>query len=155
MRITTRALGEIELAEGQIIEMPSGMIGFPAAHRYALIPFEDSEVPFLWWQCLDEPSLSFIVIDPLLIYPDYEVALPAAEFEDIALASVSDGAVYVVVTVPKDPSDMTVNLMGPLVINQSARRAKQLVLTDSRYTTRHPVLRREAPGHACANSQNG
>ncbi len=155
MKITTKALGEIEIAEEQTIEMPSGMIGFPAIQRFALIPFADPEVPFLWWQCLDEPALSFIVIDPALIAPEYEVAVPAEEFEDIELKTAADGSVYVVVTVPEDPRDMTVNLMGPVVINHSARKAKQLVLTDPGYTTKHRVLRQETPGHACANSQNG
>ena len=153
MKISSKALGEVELAEEQIIEIPSGMIGFPALRRYALLPFDDPGVPFLWWQCVDEPSLCFILIDPTLVCPDYEIALPAEEFEDIELGSALDGSVYAVVTVPSDPREMTVNLVGPLVVNLSTRKAKQLVLTDSRYTTRHPVIRREAPGHACANSQ--
>ncbi len=153
MKITSRTLGEIELADEQIVEMPSGMIGFPAFNRYALVPFADSDVPFLWWQCIDDPSVCFILIDPALVYPDYEVAVPHEELEDIRLKAASEGSVYVVVTVPSDPRQMTVNLMGPIVINRSARKAKQLVLTDPRYTTKHRLLREEAPGHACANSQ--
>ena len=153
MKIKTRTLGEIEFSEEQVMEMPSGMIGFPSLHRYLLFPFDDPEVPFLWWQCIDDPMLCFIMIDPSLVCPDYEVALSADEFEDIDLRSASDGSVYVVVTVPADPREMTVNLMGPIVINHSARKAKQLVLTDPRYTTKHRVLRQEAPDHACADSQ--
>ena len=153
MKIKSKAFGEVEIDEGKISEMPSGMIGFPALHRYALIPFPDPQVPFLWWQCIDEPSVSFILIDPALIFPDYEVAVSADELEDIELKSAAEGTVYVVVTVPNDPREMTVNLMGPVVINHSARKAKQLVLSDPRYTTKHRVLQREAQGHACANSQ--
>jgi len=153
MKIKSKAFGEIEIDERKIMEMPSGMIGFPTLHRYALIPFPDPQVPFLWWQCIDESSVSFILIDPALIYPDYEVAVPAEELEDIELKSPTEGTVYVVVTVPNDPREMTVNLMGPVVINHSARKAKQLVLSDTRYATKHRVLQREAQGHACANSQ--
>ncbi len=151
MKIISKALGEIEIANDSIIEMPSGMIGFPALHRYTLIPFPNPDVPFFWWQCADDPTLCFILIDPGLVCPDYEVVLPAEELADIELKA-SEGSVYAVVTVPSDPREMTVNLMGPIVINHSVRKAKQLVLTDPRYTTRHRVLR-EAPGHACANSQ--
>ncbi|UCD56535.1 MAG: flagellar assembly protein FliW [Candidatus Hydrogenedentota bacterium] len=153
MKIASKALGEIELAEEQIIEMPSGMIGFPALRRYALIPFANPDVPFLWWQCVDEPSICFLLIDPTLVCPDYEVALPFEEFEDIGLKSAFQGSVYVVVTVPGDPHEMTVNLMGPIVVNDSLHKAKQFVLSDPRFTTKHRVLRRETPGHACANSQ--
>jgi flagellar assembly factor FliW len=152
-KITSRALGEIQIDEKQIIEMPSGMIGFPELHRYALIPFAEPDVPFLWWQCVDEPSISFILVDPMLMYPDYKVVVSPEELEDIELKSAAEGTVYVVTTVPADPREMTVNLMGPLVINHSARRAKQLVLSDPRYTTKHRVLQRESQDHACANSQ--
>lgn len=150
MKITSRVLGEIEFGEDRIIEMPSGMIGFPEYHRYVLIPLADPDVPFLCWQCIENTDLCFILIEPTTIYPDYEVALPVENFEDIELKSALEGSVYVVVTVPKDPRKMTVNLMGPLVINHSARKAKQLVLTDPRYTTKHRILQPEAPGHACA-----
>ena len=153
MKITSRVLGEIEFGEDQIIEMPSGMIGFPEWHRYILMPFADSDVPFMCLQCIDNVALCFVLIEPALIYPDYEVVLPVEEFEDIELKSALKGSVYVVITVPDNPREMTANLMGPIVINHSARKAKQLVLTDPRYTTKHRVLQPEAPGHACASSE--
>jgi flagellar assembly factor FliW len=152
-KMVSKALGEIEFTEDQVIEMPSGMVGFPEHHRFVLIPFADPEVPFLSWQCVDDPALCFILIDPALIYPDYEVTVPVEEFEDIHLKSSLEGSVYVVVTVPADPREMTVNLMGPIVVNHSSGKAKQLVLADPRYTTKHRVLHPEAPGHACARSE--
>ena len=155
MKIANRALGEVEVAEDQIIEMASGMIGFPELRRYVLLPFANPDVPFLWWQCVDDFSVCFLLIDPALVYPGYEIRLPKEELEDIELEEASEGSAYVVVTVPSDPREMTVNLMGPIVGNKSARKAKQLVLTDPRYTTKYRVLQREAPGHhACANSQS-
>ena len=154
MKIESKTLGEIEIPDEDIIEMQSGMIGFPAWHRYALVPFSEPEAPFVYWQCLDNPPLCFILIDPSLIFPDYEVALPAEEFEGIEIKSAGEGTVHVVVTIPSDPREMTANLMGPLVVNRSARKAKQLVLADPRYTTKHNILKREATDHACANSEN-
>jgi flagellar assembly factor FliW len=155
MKITTRVLGEIELTDEQIVDMPSGMIGFPGRLRYALIPFADAKVPFLYWQCIDDLSLCFILIDPTLIDPGYTISLPADQLEEIELTSTEEGSVYAVVTVPADPRELTANLMGPIVINKSARKARQLVLTDARYSTRHRVLRREAPDDARADSQAG
>jgi len=153
IKIVSKALGEIEINESLIIDMPSGMVGFPELHRFVMIPFADPEVPFLSWQCIDDPALCFIVIDPAIIYPDYEVAVSVEEIEDIELKSSREGAVYVVVTVPANPREMTVNLMGPIVVNQSSCKAKQIVLGDPRYTTKHRVLQPEAPGHACASSE--
>ena len=154
MKVETRVLGEIELLEDQVIEMPSGMIGFPEQNRYAFVAFDDPEIPFIYWQNIEDPLLCFILVDPALLFPDYEVVLPAESLEDIELKSADDGSVYVVVTIPSDPQEMTANLMGPLIVNRSARKARQIVLSDPRYTTKHLIIKREAPGHACANSEN-
>ena len=154
MKIISSALGEVEAAEDQIFEMPGGMIGFPRLRRYALIPFPDKDVPFSWWQSLDDPSLSFILIDPSLVFPDYQVNASAGDLDEIELSDPARGAVFAVVTIPENPRDMTVNLMGPLVVNRSAGKARQLVLTDSRYQTKHRVVPAEAAGHACAQSQS-
>jgi flagellar assembly factor FliW len=35
---------------------------------------------------------------------------------------------------------MTANLQGPVLVNGENRWAKQLVLTNSQYHTRHPLL---------------
>jgi len=129
------------------------MIGFPSLRRFALIAFPDKDVPFFWWQALDNPSLCFVLVDPALVFPEYRVDAPAGDLEEIVLTSPTKAIVYVVVTIPENPRDMTVNLMGPLVLNSSSKKAKQLVLMDSRYSTKHRLLPVEACDHACAHSQ--
>ena len=48
---------------------------------------------------------------------------------------------YVVVNIPKGaPEKMTADLAGPILINNKAREAVQLVLVDSLYSHRHPLL---------------
>jgi flagellar assembly factor FliW len=46
--------------------------------------------------------------------------------------------IYCTLTVGGDGL-ITANLLGPLVINPRTRRGRQLVLTESGYSTRHPV----------------
>jgi flagellar assembly factor FliW len=154
MEIQSKALGEIAVSEDQIFDMPAGMIGFPHLHRFALIPFADKDVPFFWWQSLDEASLCFILIEASLVCPDYHVIATTGDLAEIELSDAREGQIFVVVTVPENPREMTVNLMGPLVVNQSAGKAEQLVLMDSRYTTKHRLLPAEASDHACAHSEN-
>ncbi|RJP26187.1 MAG: flagellar assembly protein FliW [Candidatus Abyssobacteria bacterium SURF_5] len=154
MKISSKALGEIEVAEQQCFEMPAGMIGFPRLRRYALVPFPDSDVPFFWWQSLEDASLCFVLIDPGLVFSDYQVSVSAEELAEIELSEPASATVLAVVTIPENPRDMTVNLMGPLVINRAAGKAAQLVLTDSRFTTKHRILPAEASDHACAHSQS-
>lgn len=153
MKVISKAIGEVDVAEDSVFHVPAGMIGFPDARHYALIPFPDKEVPFFWWQSMDGPSPCFVVFDPALVFSDYRVDVPASDLEEIELASAEQATVLVVVTIPENPREMTANLMGPLVVNQSARKAKQLVLLDSRYTTKHRLIPAEASDHACAHSE--
>jgi flagellar assembly factor FliW len=47
----------------------------------------------------------------------------------------------VLVIVNKVGDQLTANLLGPLVIGAHSRLGRQLVLSDKRYGTRHPLLR--------------
>jgi flagellar assembly factor FliW len=51
------------------------------------------------------------------------------------------------VTIPKNPLEMTANLMAPLVVDCRSRVGRQLVLDTGRFSTRHPLL---PPGDANA-----
>ena len=46
--------------------------------------------------------------------------------------SPADVALFVIVTIPSDPTAMTVNLMAPVVVDVRTRRSRQLVLEDGR-----------------------
>jgi flagellar assembly factor FliW len=49
---------------------------------------------------------------------------------------------YVVVNIPKgSPEKMTANLIGPILINIRNSQAVQLVLADSPYSHRFPLLK--------------
>jgi flagellar assembly factor FliW len=47
-----------------------------------------------------------------------------------------------IVTIPTDPTRMTVNLMAPVVVDLRTRRAKQIVLDDPRCAPDHLVVPR-------------
>jgi flagellar assembly factor FliW len=44
----------------------------------------------------------------------------------------ADVALFVIVTIPLDPTAMTVNLMAPVVVDVRTRTSRQLVLEDAR-----------------------
>ncbi len=50
---------------------------------------------------------------------------------------------------PGDVRAMTANLQAPLVINPATRLGKQVILTDERFSLRHPVFgpAEVRPGH--------
>jgi len=63
--------------------------------------------------------------------------------EDAAALGIEDpddAGILAIVTLPARLEEMTANLLGPIVVNVRTRRAKQVVLDDPRYHTRHRLL---------------
>ena len=66
------------------------------------------------------------------------------DLEELSIKKQEEVQVYNIVTIPHDPKEMTVNLMAPIIINTSNLRGKQIVLNESEYGTKHPLLKKEA-----------
>ena len=119
--------------------MPEGMLGFSEITRYVMIQHRDGS-PFLWYQAVDEPNLAFVVVDAFTFFPDYEVIMSSEDVEVLNCDKPGDLAVFLVVVIPDNPEDMTANLRGPLVVNVSNKVAKQVVLTDEKYSPHHSIM---------------
>jgi flagellar assembly factor FliW len=92
-------------------------------------------------QSTDDPDVAFVIIEPAVFWPDYQVQVEAEALAEIGpIDDPGDVAIYAIVTVPRDVAKMTANLQAPLMINRKTRRGKQVVLTDGNYYTRHPIL---------------
>ncbi len=138
MVIETSRFGSVDVDENRLITFPKGVLGFPKQQSYALIQTGE-ESSFFWLQAVDRPDLAFVVCDPRLFVPDYRVPIRADELAQLGLEDPAGAQVFVIVN--KVDDSLTGNLQGPLVINCETRVAKQLVLSDRRYTTRHPLMR--------------
>ncbi len=138
MRIETTRFGEVDIAEESILHMPDGMLGFECYKRFVLL--EDKPgVEFKWLQAVDNPALAFIVIDPMAFFPDYEMNLTDEEAESLDIRDASEAVVLTTVTVNKEEGKVTANLLGPVVINSRTLQARQIVLQDDRYGTKHII----------------
>lgn len=140
LKIKTSRFGTIEIEESQIIHMPDGMIGFPEFKNYLLLEHK-KDSPFWWWQSLESPTLAFVLTDPLLFKPDYEVQISAEDGELLHIKEIKEGLkTLVVVNISKDnPPVITANLLGPLVINVGKRLARQIIQFQSTYSHRFPL----------------
>jgi flagellar assembly factor FliW len=140
LKINTSRFGTIEIEEKQVIRMPEGMIGFPDFRNYVLLEHK-KESPFWWWQSLDAPSLAFVLTDPLLFQPDYEVQISKEDADILQVGGASEGLkTFVVVNISKDnPPLITANLLGPIVINVAKRVACQIIQFQSSYSHRFPL----------------
>lgn len=139
MIIQTTRFGELEIREEDIYTFPEGLLGFSHVKKFVVVE-NPSGGPFLWLQAVEHPAIAFVITNPLLIKPDYTVAVKKEELAVIKLERSEDGEVHVILTVPSDPLKTTANLMGPLVFNVKERLGKQIVLSDVGYTTKYPVF---------------
>jgi flagellar assembly factor FliW len=138
MLLETRQFGSIEITEEDIIRFPKGILGFESLEQYVIIDHADSQ-PFRWLQCVDAPDLAFVVVNPVIFFPNYRVEVHAKEVADIDVEDPHDVEILVIVTIPQQIENMGINLQGPILINMASRMAKQLVLTSSEYTVQHSI----------------
>ncbi|MEL3908501.1 MAG: flagellar assembly protein FliW [Treponemataceae bacterium] len=138
MKIETKSMGLVEISEDQKITMPEGFYGFEDCHDFALIDSE--QPPFFWMQSLEDKSLAFIVIDPFLFRPDYELDIDDESLKPIEATSPENLLVFALVTVPADGSPITANLQGPLIINKANKKAMQVVAGGEKWKTKHDII---------------
>ena len=141
MKYETARFGSLEIRDQDIIVFPDALYGFDQEKEFALLPLDPNiESPMEWLQSLKTRELAFIVTDPFLFVPEYEMVLSDSERTQLEIESTESVIVRVIVTIPKVHTEMTANLVAPLVIHQKNRLAKQIVLTSAEYNTKHPLI---------------
>jgi flagellar assembly factor FliW len=154
MFVRTARLGPletIEVPEDARLTFPAGLPGFEDYTAFALIE-DEYYAPFSWLQALDDPYISFLVVPPACVVPEYELDIADEDCESLRLDEDVEPRLYCIVTVPGDVQALTANLKAPVVINPARRRGKQIIRTDERYSLREPVMQgvaEEAGVHSC------
>ena len=138
MKVATKAYGLIDVDERQKIVFPHGLFGFETLRDFLLLDAERQ--PFYWLQSMDVEQVAFILVNPFLFRPDYEVNISNEELAEIDIHAPEKALIFSIVTIPPDDSPMTANLQGPLVINRDNRTGKQAVLSDARWKTKHDIM---------------
>ena len=147
MNVQTTRFGVVEIDESKIIRFDPGLLGFSDYNRYVLLQPDDDAV-FFWLQCVETPELAFVVTDPSLWVSGYEVPIKREQMDEFGLRSLEEAQVLVIVN--KRDDVLTANMQGPIVINTDGMRGHQLVLADRTWSTRHEILRIEAPARAAS-----
>lgn len=141
MNITTKVFGEITIDDDKIIEFPNGIIGFPELTQFALV--HDSEkgtgTTIHWLQSLQEPAFAMPVLDPLLVCSEYNPEVDVELLQSLGTLVPDETLVLVTVTVPKDLTQMTINLKGPFVINVAEKKAAQVIVEGDKYQVKFPI----------------
>ncbi|TVQ76253.1 MAG: flagellar assembly protein FliW [Bradymonadales bacterium] len=141
MKIESKRFGCLEVKEDRIIRLKGGLLGFSELENFVLLDDAgDPSLPFKWLVSTDQPEYGFLVTDPGIFFKDYVFDLPQEEAKGLGVQAEGDIQVLVLLTVPSDPKMITANLKGPIVINTRTLAAKQLVLGNSDFVTKHYIF---------------
>lgn len=140
LNIKTGRFGTLNIQEDEVIQIPRGILGFPDQTRYCLVDPGD-ETLILWMQSLDHPELAFPILEPRVFMSQYVVRLSASELRELHLDNVREAAVFSILTIPENVTEMTANLKAPLVINLKNKIAKQVVLQENEYNIKHMMFK--------------
>jgi flagellar assembly factor FliW len=141
--VPSQALGAIEVRPESVIAMVEPLAGFPDTTQYALIEHTrqggSAAGSVFWLQAVERPFHAFVVTDPWGVHPEYAPEISDADAQQLGLTSFEDARVFGILTVPRNPSEITINLRAPVVVNVAQRLAKQVVVLNGQYSTRHPM----------------
>jgi flagellar assembly factor FliW len=137
MNFKNRRFGKLDFEGKHVITFSQGLIGFEESRKFLIVDDEDSQ-PFRWLVSLEDPEMSFPLLDPELVVPDYNI-----------LQREEKKSTFVVATLRERVEESTINLRSPIVIDNTTRNGKQVVLEDDSLSLQHPLL--SQPAHLLRN----
>ena len=139
MKVWAKSNEIVDEDKKKIVEFPEGLLGFESVKKFAII---DSEYePFIWLQSVENKELAFLMIDPFLICPGYEVDIDDESLKKIGADSPENIIIMTIVTIPGDGSNITANFLGPIVINRKNNKCLQYVLSDNKWSTKFDIVK--------------
>lgn len=125
-------------AAGTRVTFADGLVGAPD-WRHFVLDMAQEHYPIGVLECQDAPDVRFLVVDPWQLWPDYQAPLEAETLQQVGATEVAELLVLTTLRVAADGSQLTVNLLGPLVVHRATGAAVQIVLYDSGYGTQHEL----------------
>ncbi len=144
VQIETTRFGNLEIDEREVISMVEPIIGFPHTNRFVLLEHKTKTgvTPFKWLQSVEDPALAFVLLPAQMVEPSYKITMTRDEASKLKIEDPSDAEVWTMLVIPpNEPKKMTANLKAPVVINPKAKLGKQVVLIESKYSTKHRVFK--------------
>lgn len=135
MKTLSNHLGQFEYEDTEIILVAKGLLGFEHLTEYILINFKET-LPFEWLVSVKEPMIAFPLINPSLVEQNYTIELSKESVDEKLLRHPESNLVFSIVNFSDQKP--TLNLRGPLIINEKEKFGMQLVLNDEKYAFRHP-----------------
>jgi len=140
MNIQTKFHGEIDVQPDQLWNFPKGIPGFEEEKEFVLLPIEGNNI-FQVLQSTNSPVVAFIVTNPYTLVEDYSFDIDDPTIELLNIEKPEDVFVLGILTLKQPFETSTINLQAPLIFQMNNRAAKQMIINDNRFTTRHMIGR--------------
>ena len=143
MKINTKYHGEISIKEEDILHFEKGIPGFPNETKFVQIPLTEDGL-FKYYNQFQMPDIGFIITDPFFFKKDYDFVHEDSIVESLEIQNEKDVKVIVIIT-PQEPfNHSTANLQAPVIMNIDNRKARQVILNNTTYQTKHPLFAEES-----------
>ncbi len=123
-----------------IIYFDDGIPGFDQNKEFVVVK-DENYAPFEWLVCVDGTNLRFAMLNPMVVDPTYNPNISKPQIEGLGIEATEDIMMYCFVTIAPDPSSSTINFMGPVLINTALKKGRQIILENSSYGTKEPIIR--------------
>jgi len=122
-----------------VIHFAEGLIGFSEC-KYFVLTENESLAPFRLLQSLEWPEVGFLVLDPTMLVNNYHERVPQRDWDSLGVNGETRPLAFVIVVIGSTPETSTGNFQAPLLINYDKMIGKQIILTDSGFSVRHPLV---------------
>ena len=139
MKFISKVQGEIKYEENNIITFSKGLPGFDKLRKFILLDLQEYE-PFKLLQSLEDDEISLIVTSPYEFFKEYEIKLSEEVIKNLNIESPNQVMILTTVTLNSDVKKITTNLQGPIVINTSNNFGEQIILDNSKYKVKSPLI---------------
>ncbi|MGE5589023.1 MAG: flagellar assembly protein FliW [Bacillota bacterium] len=150
MELQTSRFGALVVADEKVLRFPDGLYGFEQCRQFVLLDLGRPDSGFFWLQSLDDGELAFILVNPLLFAPDYELEPVEEDLVSVGASTLDQTVVMALVSVPEDFRLATANLQAPLLINPDRRLGRQIITGNPAHALKHPVFQAPKPAAAPA-----
>ncbi len=152
LRLNSARFGWLQVGVSDIITLPEGLFGFEHLRQFCIVDPGDDTL-LLWLHALEDPRISFPILEPKIFKAEYCVKLSpqesrALQFDDphtrnntLPTSSNENAVVFTILTIPNNVAEMTANLKAPLVFHLKKRVGRQVVLQEQEYSVRHPMFK--------------
>lgn len=125
IKITSSVYGTIEISRDMVISCPDGVKKTPRPGDFVVVGLKRF-APFLVLVSVDAPNVSYPIVDPNALVPDYHPLISGEEMREIGSPGSDSIQIVTLVELDMRRKVAILDLRHPILINVKRRLAKQI-----------------------------